>query len=317
MDHRKPHVLFVSEKWRNAHPNSPITNSQHNLFGSLAASDLATSDFVFYDEYHWQHQKPCDNYLIKKVMDQRPDVTFFCLIPWYQHIPSRHTISLVANYTKIVFLWADAVWPQHLKLAESYAPHAHLSVFWDVDVEWNQPSKHVHMWTPQDPRLYHDANLKRDINVSFIGDKTYPERANYLNFLERKIDINIAGGWNQNLSVQEYARILQRSKISLNFCTNTEWHEQLKGRIFEITGCGAMLMESRRTINWIDRWFMPEVDFVSFANNEELLKRIRYYLNNEQERIRIAQNGWRRTTEWYNCKRWWTWLFSECSVAID
>lgn len=313
----KPHVLFVTERWRDAHPNSPSTNNEHNLFGSLEASGLATFSRLHFDEYFHNHKQPCDAELVKRVLDEKPSIVVYCLIPWFHQIPNVNTIATVSHLTKNVFIWPDAVWHGHVNMARQYEPYTALSVLWDVDIGWKAGSKFVHLWTPQDPRIYNDPGLNRDIDVSFVGSTNYDERKKYLTKLsDVGVAVNVTGGQGgSHLPVEQYADVLKRSKISLNFCmSSAPGLEQLKGRIFESMFCGAMLMESKNSYNWIERWFIPGIHYVPFVDSNELTDRILYYLAHDDERKCIAENGKRRCNEWYSNTAWWTYVFKECGV---
>ena len=305
-------VLFVTEKWADANPNMPITNSQHNLFGSLEASGLADYECIHYDEYFHTHHKPIDEFLVQKVIETHPDITIFCLLPHpTTYNPRNVTYEAIAKHTKIVFVWPDATYEYIVKMADEVAPYTSLSVMWDCDKTWYPGTKFLHLWTPQDPRIYYNANLVRDINVSFTGCPDYPDRKMYL----QDLPIYITGGRkNAYKDINDYANILQRSKIVLNFSRSVDGYPQLKGRVFEVMSCGAMLMESSNDINWIDRWYIPDLHYVSFSNVTELKEKIQYYLVHEEDRVRIAQNGCRKTLECYNNVTWWMRVFQEAGV---
>lgn len=313
----KPHVLFVTEKWTDVNPSKSLTNNYHNLFGSLDASGLATYTCIHYDEYFHTHNNKIDNHLIKIVEIEKPDVTVVCPLPWYPHCPSPQTYSAISKMTRIVFVWADAVHFMHY--AETLERYASLVVTWDMDRNWHPGSKFIHLWTPQDPRIYNDPGLVRDIDVLFVGNSSYSERQRYLNHLAtRGFNLVVRGGRNGHpIGVHEYVNLIQRAKISLNFSLTSENVPQLKGRPFESMLCGAMLMESRNHVNWIERWYMPGIHFVSFDSEGALENLVRHYLEHEEERLKIAQNGWRRTNEWYNNIAWWETIFRTLNIAWD
>jgi hypothetical protein len=329
-DKKKPHVLFVSEKWRDARPGSPTTVVEHHLFETLQSSELATFSKLHFDEYYWEHKVSCDQELIRRVATEQPDLVVLCFIPWFQHIPSVNVVSTISTTTKCVTVWPDAAVTSHMAMAEAYAPYVEMSILWDIDVSWRPNSKFVHLWTPQNQKIFNDPGLYRDINVSFVGSSHYVERKNYLSRLvDSGVNVYIAGGnfnqgipgappqgcMQQPMPAEDYANILQRSKISLNFCLNgSGYGEQLKGRIFESMFCGTLLMESRYSKNWIDRWFVKDVHYVSFSDENELLEKVKHYINTDQERKTIADNGKRRCEEWYNSLAWWQYVFKECGV---
>jgi glycosyltransferase involved in cell wall biosynthesis len=203
-------------------------------------------------------------------------------------------------------------------MANKFEPYSSLSILWDVDLPWRSGSKYVHLWTPQDPRIYNNPRVERDLDVTFVGSQGYQERHSAITYLKNNgVEVTTAGGQKSMLDVNQYANLLQRSKISLNFCQNNEGFSQLKGRIFESTSCGAMLMESQHDVNWIERWFLPMVHYVPFTNHEDLKNKINYYLSNDEERNRIAENGWRKTMESYSNVAWWSYVLKECGIEYE
>jgi hypothetical protein len=308
----KKHILFVTEKWADGNCNKPVTNSQHNLFGSLEATNLATYSCIHYDEYFNNHNKNVDDHLIEVVNRENPYMVVVTPLPLYPHCPTSRSYSAIAKKTKLVFIWPDSAY--FLSVAQQFEKFSALSILWDKDCEWKPSTKFIHLWTPQDPRIYNDPEMNRDIDVSFVGNSAYLDRSRFLNYLLRNgIKINISGGRHNGhgLNVTDYASILQRSKITLNFSLSPDGVPQLKGRLFEGMLCGAMVMESQNNVNWATRWFMPDIHYVSFLTEIELKSKIEYYLNNNEERIRIAKNGWRRTNEYYSNVAWWQTVFSE------
>src|SRR5262249_8833567 len=108
----------------------------------------------------------------------------------------------------------------------------------------------------------------------------------------------------QNLSVREYAAVHQRSRIVLNFAkTGWEGGIQVKGRVFEATLCGALLLEEANV--QIKKWFEPGKDYVPFLALDDLVEKVHYYPGHEDERARIARNGWKKATRLYNARRFW------------
>jgi hypothetical protein len=92
----------------------------------------------------------------------------------------------------------------------------------------------------------------------------------------------------ERLSLADYAQVFMRSKISLNW-TRSGQKLTLKGRAFEATLCGSMLLESECVET--TKYFKPYRDYVPFSSNEDLLVKLQYYLSHEEERNAIAQNG--------------------------
>ena len=70
---------------------------------------------------------------------------------------------------------------------------------------------------------------------------------------------------------------------------------QIKGRNFEIPGCGGFMLTSPSEN--LDDYFIPDREYVAYANLRELIDKIRYYLAHEEDRARIAHAGHARTLD--------------------
>ena len=147
-------------------------------------------------------------------------------------------------------------------------------------------------------------NIKPD--VLFIG---YYEKERYESMLylaNNGIKIDIFGSlWgkyantNENLIIhnkmlvgEEYAKALSCSKISLCFLRKINRDLQTS-RSIEIPACGGFMIAERTEEHKM--LFKEDVEAVYFDSNEELLQKVKYYLENDNERKSIAQAGYERT----------------------
>jgi len=65
----------------------------------------------------------------------------------------------------------------------------------------------------------------------------------------------------------------------------------------------GLLLESKNTST--SKYFKPGEDYVEFEDLEDLDNKIEYYLNNEEERIRIATNGYNKYYANYSSQIFW------------
>jgi spore maturation protein CgeB len=127
----------------------------------------------------------------------------------------------------------------------------------------------------------------------------YLDRMDTLRFLGKRVLVD-GGQRYKNLTPKDYARILQRSKISLNFSKTRVGISQLKGRPWEVTLCGAALFDSGTNL-----WFEPFKDYVPFNSNDDLVEKLDYYLDNPLELTEIANRGKNKSETLYSPKNWW------------
>jgi spore maturation protein CgeB len=144
-------------------------------------------------------------------------------------------------------------------------------------------------------------------DVLFIG-AAEKERIDSLNYLAQNgIKIIIfGGGWNKvdktllhkNLYINEhdlvgenYAKALSSAKISLCFLRKINRDLQTS-RSIEIPACKGFMIAERTDEHL--KLFEEDKEAVYFSDNDELLKKVQYYLKNSKERENIRENGYKR-----------------------
>ena len=307
----KPHVLFIMEKWCDGNPNCGISNSDNNLLGSLESSGLATQDRFHPDEYLRANQCSYDTASLLKCIRSNPDLI---IIAW-PYAPKGNILKKVKERLQIpiVAIWWDSV--NHIEEAESFAPFVDFNLVVDSSTSYigkaKEPWKYISLWCPQDPTIFHNPELARDIDISFVGTMAgHEDRISGIGALRASaFDVYQTGGQRESrIAVAEYANIFMRSKITLNFCYHSNGIAQTKGRIFESTLCGAMLLESENSET--EKYFDPMIDYVPFSDEKDLVDKVRYYLTHDYERAEIAYRGHQKAKEKYNAKIFWETVFN-------
>jgi spore maturation protein CgeB len=97
-------------------------------------------------------------------------------------------------------------------------------------------------------------------------------------------------------------QVFNRSKINLNFrwCSRSPSHGQIKGRDFEVLGCGEFMLATKHfECEDLYELYTPGVDFVE-CELDELPEQIEYWLKNDTLREEIARNAYkkRRSNLW-------------------
>jgi spore maturation protein CgeB len=88
-------------------------------------------------------------------------------------------------------------------------------------------------------------------------------------------------------------RVLARSRITLNRHGEIAGGQAANMRLFEATGVGTMLV-TEAAPNLHDL-FEPDREVVAYEGEQDLIEKLRYYLDHEEERRRIAAAGQGRT----------------------
>ena len=156
-------------------------------------------------------------------------------------------------------------------------------------------------------------NINRNIDVSFVGllsaKKERKKSIEYIIGNNINVEVFGAGSKNGQVSLEKMVEIFNRTKINLNFTDvsvkNALRREpninsrvrRLKGRIAEICLCGGFVLSEYAP--GIEEVFEVDREIVVFRSREEMVEKIKYYLEHENKRETIADNGYMRALRDY------------------
>lgn len=92
-------------------------------------------------------------------------------------------------------------------------------------------------------------------------------------------------------------KIFKCSKINLNI-TLRPIRSGIPLRVFDIMGCGGFLISNYQPE--IPEYFIPGEDIVLYDSIPDLIDKIDYYLKHEEERLRIAKNGYEKVKQYHS-----------------
>lgn len=95
----------------------------------------------------------------------------------------------------------------------------------------------------------------------------------------------------------EMPKVFHESKINLNF-TIPNIKSGIPLRIWDVLGAGGFLLTNYQAE--IPLYFKEGEDLVCFDGIEDLKEKVGYYLKHEEERKRIAENGYRKVKTYHN-----------------
>lgn len=157
--------------------------------------------------------------------------------------------------------------------------------------------------------LYKPLDLEKDIDISFIGIRYKSWRDEYITYIENSgFKIETYGlGTKNYISYEELPNIFNRSKINLCFNGSNQLNEitdrmfQFKGRNPEISLCGSFLLTEYFV--GLEKIYVIGEEIDVFYDKETLVEKIKFYLDNEEERNRIAQNGYRKALKMFTLEQ--------------
>jgi hypothetical protein len=296
-------VLFVLGKWYGFKPGNPPSNHFHNLIGSLESTGFAKHVVFPVDEVTYaMNGQGCDRALYDLCQRLRPSLIVvgmsLAASMFERLLPRAETLFRLRRElgVPIVGILGDTSRPGFMDLPNAYTTSVDAFNVWDnYDAflhEALDPDRYWPTWTPQDRRVFHDEARTRDLDVSFVGMMSSgPERSTAIARLrEHGVRVHQVGGQGDAcVPLEELASIYQRSKIVLNFSQVNENVSACRGRVFEATMCGAMLLEGDNPHT--NRWLQPGRHYAPYRNLDELVFAVDYYLLHDEARMRIAKQG--------------------------
>ncbi len=319
------YLLFATDKWCDGKPLLSFTHLTQ-YFNSFSRSiDDWSFNTLHLDEASIVYKKDVNSVLVDYCKEYSPSLVIFSLLNGATFNPSITTYKKLRELgIKTCLLWPDTGPTWGTQTIAEIADSVDLHVSLDYPTSWHEAYKpsgprepnHIDLWAPEDESLFYPTD-KKYIDVSFLGsvDK-YRDRMSLFPLLKAEFpDIVMSGGQRtpNNLTPSKYAAIVRDSKIGINFpMSQTGVFCQAKGRIFEYTSCNSLL------IDWDNpstkRFFDPEKEYVSVKSHEELVEKIKFYLNNEKERAEIARNGFKKFKENWTAKHFWQTLLSKLEL---
>lgn len=162
-----------------------------------------------------------------------------------------------------------------------------------------------------DSDLFKPLPVEKKQDVVFIG-KPNSDRIKWLRFLvENGINLKIYGyNWSDYSEFKQFycgvakndelIRIINEARINLSFSRSDAGVLHYKGRVFEVAECKAFQL-----VEYFDgylNFFRNNDEIVMFKDEQDLLKKINYYLAHSVETEKIASNAYEKVIKNYDLK---------------
>jgi hypothetical protein len=220
------------------------------------------------------------------------DTPFFEIEEW------SDVIFIIENYTSNWLPVKEISDSKKLKIFWSIDSHCvlqqhqHLCQLLKIDILLNSTESYISSYTGMVkksywfPNSYPDdlmspLNIEKNIDVGFCGNVL--NRGHVINSLDKygiKKDIFVIGN--------DMVNTINSYKIHLNCNISND----INYRTFETCGCGTMLLTNYTP--GLEKLFDIGKEIVVYDGLEDLDNKVKYYLNNEDERIKIEKAGYER-----------------------
>jgi glycosyltransferase involved in cell wall biosynthesis len=141
------------------------------------------------------------------------------------------------------------------------------------------------MWLPLgcDPEVHRRHEVDKQYDVCIVGHVFPGPRAELLELLARRFPNHFIG----QAFFNEMARIYSANRTVFNRSLLND----VNMRVFEVLACGSLLITNDLSENGLDELFRDGEHLVTYRSAEELIEKVAYYVEHEEERERIASAG--------------------------
>lgn len=290
-------VLYVGIKYDYTERDQGLSYEHHNFFDTLCNMDV---NYIYfdYDRLLRRYGQERMSEMLKEALNHyRPDYLFyFHYKDWIDHDVWREATADPGIRT-IIWLSDD-----HWRYEESRQVWELFDVVVTTDAvgverraQEGRGNVILSQWGCNHNR-YHKLVLPKRYDVAFAG-RSYGRREEFVEGLRSHgIDVHTFGeGWKGGgrVTQSELVRIFNESRICLNISfAGKDDKQQIKGRDFEVPGCGSLLMT--KNVPGIADYFIPTEEIATYEDHEDCARQIRDLLVDEERRERIALAGHER-----------------------
>ncbi len=308
-------ILLASLLYDYGNPERGYSYNYYNFYLTLKAIYGNTEFYDVPTELTNMGKEKMNADLLNKIQTNKYDLIIFT--PYMdEFIPE--IISQINKHTKTLAIFSDDTWRrEHTQYWGKY-----FNYFTTTDIYgekyYSKLGLNNVIYLPGgcNKDIYKKLDLPYLYDVSFVGG-WHPVRQWLINSLQKEgIKVAAFGArWpNGRVEQDKMIQIFNQSKINLNLSNSSSWDiryllsnlraiintirspkniEQIKGRHFEINGCGSFQLSYY--VEGLEHNYEIGKEIAIYTSPEDLIEKIKYYLKYEDEREEIAKAGYKRT----------------------
>lgn len=330
------HILYVAMRHEYGDPSRGLSFEENNFRGSLEGMGHKVSAFDFLGRAKRDGVERMRRDLIDLAAETQPELAFFVLFT--DQLDTR-TIAAVghAGGCPTVNWFADDHW-RFEDFTRHMAPAFDLAVTTDPD---SLPKYrlladtrvHLSQWACN---RYAYGRITTDLShdATFVG-QPHGDRKRMVAMLDDAgLPVECWGfGWPAGqLEHEQMVAVFASSRINLNLSNSSQTPglkarlrrllhfrpppprpPQIKGRNFEVPGCGGFLLTER--VPHLERYFELDQEVAVFDGPDDLPDKVRYWLEHDEERQRVAEAGYRRVISEHTYDHRFAAIFEELGLS--
>jgi spore maturation protein CgeB len=332
------HILHIAMRHEYGDPSRGLSFEETNFRSSLEGMGHRLTVFDFMERIRRDGTVRMRADLVTLVAETKPDLAFFFL---FTDQLDTETIEAVGRDggCPTVNWFADDHW-RFEDFTRHMAPAFDLAVTTDPDSlpkyrMLADTRVHLSQWACN-RYAYGRVTTELKHDVTFVGQPHGDRRQTVANLGDAGLPVECWGfGWPSGpLEHPEMVDVFASSRVNLNLSNSSEvpglkarlrrlLHfnppaprpPQIKGRNFEVPGCGGFLLTER--VPHLERYFDLDREVGVFDGADDLADRVRYWLEHDQERQRVADAGYRRVLAEHTYDHRFAAIFAELGLDVD
>ena len=326
------HILYVAPKYDYGDPNRGFSFEHHNFYDALTRMGHDITYFDFVSEYQQRGKAAMNARLRDIAQTEKPDL-LFCVL--FEHELDIDTMRYISQCTDTVTFnwfcddhwrfdnfsrhWAPAFNWVSTTAASALPKYRRIGYTNVIKTQW--ACNHF---------LYRPSTSDPIYDVTFVGQPHGTRRQTIAAIRAAGIDVKTWGhGWESGrLTQEEMIRVFSSSRINLNLSnastTGVGWArwlpwrraplpQQIKGRNFEIPGCGGFVLTGMAEN--LDEYYVPDREVSVFSDVDDLVAKVRFYLDHEPQRQQVAEAGYARTVAEHTYEKRFNEIFTIMGVV--
>ena len=309
-------VLYVAMEHDYGDPSRGLSFEQTNFKSALDGMGHSVVQFDFMARERAVGRSRMRRELVEMAVREKPDVVFFCLFT-DELDPETLAETGAGAGAPTVNWFADDHW-RFDDFSSAVAP----ALDWSVTTDEDSLPKYaaagignviLSQWACN---RYAYGPTRGPIvrGVTFVG-QAHADRPEVIGALRKAgIEVDCWGlGWPAGrVEHDEMVRIFSTSAVNLNLANSSSPPQtirallgrvlgrgpetlrppQIKGRTFEVPGCGGFELTER--VPHLERYFDLEREIAVYDDTDDLVEQARFWLDHPEERSAVAEAGYRR-----------------------
>jgi spore maturation protein CgeB len=338
-------LLLVIPQWDYGVPALGHSTEYNSLYLCLTAMGVDVTLFDYLSREGEVGRERMNAELLDIVRTERPEAVLVSLYT-DQILPA--TLNTIKAQTTSVYYAYDDMWRRDF--VDFWAPHfSYVTTSYVRGVAEMSLRGHrnaIYLSLASNHYLFRRKDVAKQYDVSFVG-MSHPYRRWLVRWLERSgIHVHVFGtGWKKEsiagtrfrkgrVPAEQLVDIINATRVNLNLTNETSWDARyllssprallntfrsrktfapVNLRIFEVNACGGFQLVPY--MEGLEKRYDIGTELVTYQSPEQLVERVRYYLEREDERQAIADAGYRRTLREHTMERRFEELFARIGAT--